>query len=916
MGIDKFFDKLRDLPIGAKIQRGFTIAVGATILVALIGILGLFLANSGFAGFRESTHDNDLMGRLQSNLLTARLAVKDFAKRGDAASTERFHERMQATRGFADEALEAITDPELKDKIVFTEREIDTYNDSFERMHEARVERDRLVREVLVKSGDGVLERLGRVGSDSVRAGNDKAAYYAEKAARQLMHGRLFTQKFLDTNDNKMSDAGLEQIGPELQKSLDQLGTQLSSQRLRRLHREARELAQTYYETTKTVVELGGTANTILLEEMDTLGPEIANTAEEVKVALQEDQASIGAWVRARNIVIIVVTAIIAGLALAVSLTMSKKITAMITAPIAKIAAVAERFSAGDLQVQIDIDQKDEIGQLAESFRNMQGILERFGGETGGLAAAVEAGQLDHRASTEGFEGGWAEMVQGANSIVDAFIAPIRTMSEYLERISHGDIPPRIDDDYQGDFNRIKESLNQCIGVLDAMADELNTLSTAIAKGRLSERGDVTALEGRWSELIGGVNGVVDAFVAPFEEAARYIDRISRGDIPERIDSSYEGDFNTIIANLNRCIEAVGRIVKETQAVAAVASEGRLSERADASGHEGEFQNIVQSLNQALDAIVAPINEAGSVLERIASGDMRARMSGTYAGDYNRIKDSLNRTAEDMGRAITGIGDNARSLAAASEELAAISTQLNGSATSASSEATEASAASEQVSANVQTVAASSEEMAASIKEIATNAAEASTVATSAVESAESAGTTVARLTQSSAEIGKVIGLITQIAEQTNLLALNATIEAARAGEAGKGFAVVASEVKDLAEETAKATEEIARMIEGIQTDTKGAEDAITVIVEVISKVNEIAVTISSAVEEQSSITQELSSTIHEAATGSSQIASAIGSMAQSNAESASGAQNTQQAAGDLSSMAASLEELVGQFQV
>src|SRR5439155_15096531 len=175
-----------------------------------------------------------------------------------------------------------------------------------------------------------------------------------------------------------------------------------------------------------------------------------------------------------------------------------------------------------------------------------------------------------------------------------------------------------------------------------------------------------------------------------------------------------------------------------------------------------------------------------------------------------------------------------------------------------------ASAAAEQVSRNVTTVSTAAEEMGASIKEIAKNANEAARIATSAVKVAERTNTTVAKLGESSAEIGNVVKVITSIAQQTNLLALNATIEAARAGEAGKGFAVVANEVKELAKQTAKATEDIGRKIVAIQTDTKGAVEAIGRIGAIINQIHDLQNTVASAVEEQTATTNEIGRNVSE----------------------------------------------------
>jgi methyl-accepting chemotaxis protein len=222
-----------------------------------------------------------------------------------------------------------------------------------------------------------------------------------------------------------------------------------------------------------------------------------------------------------------------------------------------------------------------------------------------------------------------------------------------------------------------------------------------------------------------------------------------------------------------------------------------------------------------------------------------------------------------------------------------------------------------KVSQNLQTVATGAEEMGASIKEIAKNASEAAKIATSAVKVAETTtNATVSKLGESSTEIGQVIKVITSIAQQTNLLALNATIEAARAGEAGKGFAVVANEVKELAKETAKATEDISRKIEAIQTDTKAAVDAIASISEVINQVNGISSTIATAVEEQNATTNEMARNVSEAAQGSGEITNNIAGVAQAAESTSRGATDTQKAAQQLVETSAELRRLVDQFKI
>ena len=269
----------------------------------------------------------------------------------------------------------------------------------------------------------------------------------------------------------------------------------------------------------------------------------------------------------------------------------------------------------------------------------------------------------------------------------------------------------------------------------------------------------------------------------------------------------------------------------------------------------------------------------------------------------------------DQVKMIHSVAETATTLSSSAEELTAVSHQMSSNAEETATQASVVSAASEQVSKNVQTVAAGTEEMGASIREIAKNVNEAARVATSAVKMAESTNETVAKLGQSSVEIGKVIKVITSIAQQTNLLALNATIEAARAGEAGKGFAVVANEVKELAKQTAKATEDISQKIDAIQADTKGAVEAIGHISGIINQINDISVTIASAVEEQTATTNEMARNVSEAAKGSMEIAGNITGVAKAAQETTAGAGDTQKAAKELSRMAGDLEKLVAGFR-
>jgi methyl-accepting chemotaxis protein len=316
-----------------------------------------------------------------------------------------------------------------------------------------------------------------------------------------------------------------------------------------------------------------------------------------------------------------------------------------------------------------------------------------------------------------------------------------------------------------------------------------------------------------------------------------------------------------------------------------------------------------EELQAKVDAILDVVTAA-------AAGDLTRDVGVAGSDAIGQMGEALQQFFTELRSSISAIGLNAQSLSGASEELNAVSQTMGSAAEQTATQAGVVSAAAEEVNVNVQTVAAGSEEMTASIGEIAKNASDAARVAGQAVSVAGTATSTVAKLGESSAEIGKVIKVITSIAQQTNLLALNATIEAARAGEAGKGFAVVANEVKELAKETAKATEDISQKIEAIQGDTRGAVEAIEEISSIIGQINDIQSSIASAVEEQTATTNEIARNVSEAARGSGEIAENITGVATAAQGTAKGAEETQRAAGELAQMATELQALVDRFRV
>ncbi|MEU8820924.1 methyl-accepting chemotaxis protein [Actinoplanes sp. NPDC048796] len=315
-------------------------------------------------------------------------------------------------------------------------------------------------------------------------------------------------------------------------------------------------------------------------------------------------------------------------------------------------------------------------------------------------------------------------------------------------------------------------------------------------------------------------------------------------------------------------------------------------------------------------SIKRQVTSVGNALRALAANDLTTSATVYGRDEIGDMAVAVNEAREGLRHTLHEVTATAATLAAAGADLSDANQEISTHAREAAAQAGMVSSAADQVSVNVSTVAAGSEEMGASIREISQNANDAVQVAAQAVGVAEATNRTVSKLGESSAEIGNVVKTITAIAEQTNLLALNATIEAARAGETGKGFAVVAGEVKDLAQETAKATEDISRRVEAIQADTSSAVDAIGEISRIIAKINDYQVTIASAVEEQTATTGEMTRSVGDASGGTTDIAANITGVANAAQSTTAALTRATMTVDNLSRVSSELQEVVGRFRL
>jgi methyl-accepting chemotaxis protein len=324
--------------------------------------------------------------------------------------------------------------------------------------------------------------------------------------------------------------------------------------------------------------------------------------------------------------------------------------------PIGEGNRILAQVSNGKIDELIAQTYKGDHEKMKQAINNVAQVLQDLHKELARLTEASNAGKLSERGHHDQFKGAYAEIVRGVNAILDAVIVPLNVSAKYVEQISKGDIPDKITATYNGDFNTIKSNLNTCIDVVNALVADAAMLAKAAVEGRLATRADATKHQGDYRKIVEGVNETLDAVIGPLNVAANYVDQISRGTIPAKITDTYNGDFNTIKNNLNTCIDAVNALVADAGILAKAAVEGKLATRADAGKHQGDYRKIVEGVNHTLDAVIGPLNVAANYVDQISKGAIPAKITDTYNGDFNTIKNNLNTCIDAVNALVADAG--------------------------------------------------------------------------------------------------------------------------------------------------------------------------------------------------------------------------------------------------------------------
>ena len=272
------------------------------------------------------------------------------------------------------------------------------------------------------------------------------------------------------------------------------------------------------------------------------------------------------------------------------------------------------------------------------------------------VSSALKQGRLAERAQSGHFEGGDRTILESLNEMLDAVIKPLNVSAEYVDRISKGDIPPKITDTYNGDFNEIKNNLNNCIDNIKALVTETEVLIKASADGQLSRRADVAKHQGDYRRILEGVNEMLDAILLPIGEGNRILAQISNGKIDELIAQTYKGDHEKMKQAVNNVATVLQGLQKELGRLTVASHEGQLSERGKPDQFQGAYAGIVKGVNDMLDAILLPIGEGNRILAQISDGKIDELIAQTYKGDHEKMKQAVNRVATALQSMVADTG--------------------------------------------------------------------------------------------------------------------------------------------------------------------------------------------------------------------------------------------------------------------
>ncbi len=316
--------------------------------------------------------------------------------------------------------------------------------------------------------------------------------------------------------------------------------------------------------------------------------------------------------------------------------------------PFSLVSEYVDRISRGDIPDKITDEYRGDYNEIKNNINNLLDSMNNLSDEAAAMAEAAAQGQLDRRVDVSNFQGIWAKVVQGFNNTAEGMIVPMRDIGAVLDRMAAGDLKVRVTADYKGDYDVLKVACNELGEQLQGVQEVLDELQKAAADGKLDARGDAGRFKGDIAGMIAGLNNVLDAVIGPLNVAAEYVDRISKGDIPDKITDKYRGDYNEIKNNINNLLDSMNNLSDEAAAMAEAAAQGQLDRRVDVSNFQGIWAKVVQGFNNTAEGMIVPMRDIGAVLDRMAAGDLKVRVTADYKGDYDVLKVACNELGEQL----------------------------------------------------------------------------------------------------------------------------------------------------------------------------------------------------------------------------------------------------------------------------
>lgn len=567
-----------------------------------------------------------------------------------------------------------------------------------------------------------------------------------------------------------------------------------------------------------------------------------------------------------------------------------------IAEPIGKVKHVADELCKGHLSTRADVHTQDELGDLAASINLFSDLLQRdligaiagiadgnvsqeFASKDekdeisailqkiaytirrinegmGRLVGEVTEGKLDVRGDEKLFNGIWGEFIGNINKLIEAFVNPINVTSDYVDKISKGNIPPKITENYKGDFNIIKNNINNCIDIMNGLLEETGSLIDSAKNGDLQARGNAQIFTGGWKTLIQKINILIETVVTPIEEVSKTMQEVSCGNLEISIKGNYEGDFGKLVHAVNITIEKLHSVVNEISDILSEISNGNIDVD-EIKNYEGSFESISVSMNRIVESLNSVLGDIHTAAEQVSVG------AGQVADGSQLLAQGATEQAssiQELTAAVTEVAEQTRENASNANHANSLVMKIKEHANQGNDQMNEMLAAMEEIN-------------------------------------------------EASANISKVIKVIDDMAFQTNILALNAAVEAARAGQHGKGFAVVAEEVRNLAARSANAAKETTALIEGSITRAKRGE-------EIANETAKALQDIVDGVSEAAGLIAGIAVSSNEQASGISQINVGINQVSEVVQTNSATSEESAASSEELSGQAELLKSLVDQFRL